>query len=78
MPPSPLEALTAYNGGNHARQTLLPCEIPGHDKDEDCDRDCSDCQTEFNILGIHDNNHKLDSEPEKQEEVEFEEGNIDL
>ena len=69
---------TAYDDGNHAGQTFLPSKVPGHDEDENCDRNCSNCQTKFNILDIHYDNHKLDGETEEEEEVEFEEGDIDL
>lgn len=71
-------ARNAYNGGNHARQALLSSKIPGHNKDEDCDWDCGDRQTKLNILDIHDDNHELDGEPKKEEEIEFEEGDVDL
>lgn len=75
---STLEAWNAYNGSNHARQTLLSSKIPGHDKDEDCNRNCSNRQSKFNVLNIHDDDHKLDGEPKEKEKVEFEEGDVDL
>lgn len=77
-PPSSFEAWDAYNGGNHAREALLSSKIPSHDKDEYCDRDCSNRQSKFNIPHIHDDNHKLDGEPEEKEKVEFEKGDVDL
>lgn len=76
--PSTLKAWSSYNGSNHARQTLLSSKITGHDKDEDCDGDCSNCQGEFNILDIHDNHHELDGEAKEEEEVEFKERDVDL
>ena len=71
MPCSTIETQTAYNDGNHARKAFLSSEIPGHDKDEDCDRDCSDGQSKFDILNIYNDNHKLDGEPKEEEEVEL-------
>ena len=69
---------TAYDRGNHARQALLSREVSGHDKNEDCDGNCSDCQSELNVLDVYNNNHKLDGEAKEEEEVEFEEGDVDL
>ena len=69
---------TAYYGGNHAGQAFLSREIPGHDQDQDCDRDRSDRQSKFNILNINDDHHELHGKSKEEEEVEFEQGDIDL
>ena len=78
MTPSSFEARSPYNGCNHARKTLLSSKIAGQDKDQDCDGDCSDRQSKFNILDIHDNNDELDGEPKEEEEVKLEERDVDL
>lgn len=68
----------AYNCGNHADFALTPCEETGHEQDDDCHRDCSNCQRKFYGSLIHNDDNKLNREPEEEKEIKFQEGDVDL
>ena len=78
MSPSILEGRNAYNDGNHSGKALFPSKIPGHDENEDRNRDGGDRQTKFNVFHIHHDDHELDGESKEEKEVEFEECDVNL
>ena len=52
--------------------------MPGHDKNEDRNRDSGDCQSKFNIFHIHHDDHELDGESKEEEEVELKKCDVNL
>lgn len=72
------EVRKAYDNRNHSQQALPACEQASHDENHDCDRDCGNCESKFDVPRIHNDNDKLDGESKEEEEVEFQECNVDL
>ena len=68
----------AHNNRDHSQQALPPCEQASHEENQDCDRDCGNCEGEFDIPCIHNDDDELDGESKEEEEVEFQECNVDL
>ena len=67
-----------HDDRDHASRTFSACDITGQYKDQNRNRDSGDCQGEFDIFLCDDNDDKLNSEAEKEEEIEFEECNVNL
>lgn len=72
------KARNAYNNYDHSQQAFSPSEQTSHDENQDCDRDCGNCESKFDIPCIHNNDDELDCESKEEEEVKFEECNVDL
>ena len=54
-PDSP-DGVHAYDSENHAKVILPPSPEACHEENQDRDRDCSDSQSEFCVMCIHNNN----------------------
>ena len=72
------EARNTYNNQDHSQQALFPSEVTSHDENHDCDRNCGNCESKFDIPCIHNNDDELDCESKEEEEVKLEECNVDL
>jgi len=70
--------LGTYDCDDHACFVLSAGEQGGHQKDDYCNGDCSDCEVEFRVIAVDDYDEELDCEAEKEEKIEFKKGDIDL
>ena len=71
--------MSTHDNNGHSPLVLSSCPESSHH--EDCNRywDCCKCQAELRIgYIINHYNYKLDSETQKEEEVEFEKGDVNL
>lgn len=66
------------NDSNHATLNLSAGEICGGDKNANSDRDCGDCKSELDVFSTGDDDEELNDETQEEEEIEFEEGNVNL
>lgn len=63
---------------DHARATLAAREECGEQEDHDGKGNGGHCETPFSVRNVRHNDEELDGEAEEEEEIEFEEGDIDL
>lgn len=63
---------------NHSKLVFDAGEVGGADQDQNRDWDRDNGESKFGIVGLGHNDHKLDNEAEKEEEVELEQCNINL
>jgi hypothetical protein len=64
--------------GDHADSVFTASEEGGGEKDDNTDGNGDDGQDELNVPCAGNNDDKLDDEAQEEEEVEFEEGDVDL
>jgi hypothetical protein len=67
-----------YNNGTHAGSVLAPCKVCSKDKNDDGDRNGSDSQGKLCIGSSGNNDDKLHGEAQEEEEIKFQQGNVDL
>jgi hypothetical protein len=70
--------LVTYNDNDHADGALATHEECGTEKDQNRNWDGSSGKCELDILSIGDDNQELDGKPEEEEEIEFEQGDVNL
>lgn len=73
-----VKRILTHNDSHHAYDAFPSREDSSHDEDQDCHRDGSDGQPEFDIASIYDDHDELDGKTDEQEEVKFEKRNVDL
>ena len=66
------------DGHNHPELVLTPCPKGGHEQYEDRDWDGSNRETKFCICQSSYDNQELHGEAQEKEEVEFQQGNVNL
>lgn len=69
-----------YNDHQHAYPILLSGPVAGHEENDNRNRNGGQGETKFIVLGVvvTDDDGKLHGEAKKEEEIEFEKGNVDL
>ena len=63
---------------NHARPTFPPSENTTQYQNDDCDWNSGDRQVKLNTSMLSNNDDELDGESNKKEEVELQQGDVDL
>lgn len=66
------------NNKNHSEMVLPTRPEACHDKNHNRHRDGGNCEIEFDLKRLSDDNKELHGKAQEEKEVEFEEGNIDL
>lgn len=64
--------------GDHTGLIFLASEEGGTRENEDSDRDGDNCQGEFGVAGIGDDDHELDNETQEEEEIKLQQSDVNL
>ena len=67
-----------YDDRKHPGSAFFAGEECGHEEDDDGDRYRSNGEIEFHIVVINNHHDELDGKSQKEEEVELQQGNVDL
>lgn len=67
-----------YDDEDHAWCALFSREVGCHQEDDDGDRHGHDGESEFDVVDVDHDDQELDGESKEEEEIKFEEGNVDL
>ena len=68
-----------YDDQRHSSPGFAPAEDAGHDKDDNGDGNGGYGEPDFGIVAVVvDDDDELDGKAEKEEEVEFQKGDVDL